>query len=38
MGLVYRARVLTAGELTLYSIDASSGEVVASEPDAGPPQ
>ena len=35
--LVYQARVLTATDLTLYSIDASTGEVVASEADPGPP-
>jgi hypothetical protein len=31
--LVYQARVLTSTDLTLYSIDASSGDVVASEPE-----
>ncbi len=34
--LVYQARVLTGTDLTLYSIDASTGEVVASEPDPKP--
>lgn len=36
--LVYQARVLTGTELTLYSIDASTGDVVASEPDPKPGQ
>jgi len=36
--LVYQARVLTNSDLTLYSIDASTGEVVASEPDPKPSQ
>jgi hypothetical protein len=36
--LVYQARVLTGADLTLYSIDASTGEVVASEPDPKPSQ
>jgi len=36
--LVYQARVLAGTELTLYSIDASTGEVVASEPDPKPSQ
>jgi hypothetical protein len=36
--LVYQARVLTATDLTLYSIDASTGDVVASEPDPKPSQ
>jgi hypothetical protein len=34
--LVYQARVLTGTDLTLYSIDASTGEVVASELDPKP--
>jgi hypothetical protein len=34
--LVYQARVLTGTDLTLYSIDASSGDVVASEPEPRP--
>jgi hypothetical protein len=34
--LVYQARVLTGTDLTLYSIDASTGDVVASEPDPEP--
>ena len=34
--LVYQARVLSGTDLTLYSIDASTGEVVASEPDPKP--
>ena len=34
--LVYQARVLTGTDLTLYSIDASTGEVIASEPDPKP--
>ncbi len=36
--LVYQSRVLTATDLTLYSIDAGTGAVVASETDPGPPQ
>ena len=36
--LVYQARVLSGTELTLYSIDASTGEVVASDPDPKPSQ
>jgi hypothetical protein len=36
--LVYQARVLAGADLTLYSIDASTGEVVASEPDPNPGQ
>lgn len=36
--LVYQARVLTGADLTLYSIDASTGAVVASEPDPKPGQ
>jgi Zn-dependent metalloprotease len=36
--LVYQARVLTGTDLILYSIDAATGEVVASETDPKPPQ
>jgi hypothetical protein len=36
--LVYQARVLTGTDLMLYSIDASTGDVVASEPDPKPSQ
>jgi len=36
--LVYQARVLSGTDLTLYSIDAATGEVVASEPDPKPAQ
>jgi hypothetical protein len=36
--LVYQARVLTGTDLTLYSIDATTGDVVASEPDPKPGQ
>jgi len=36
--LVYQARVLAGADLTLYSIDASTGEVVASETDPKPSQ
>lgn len=34
--LVYQARVLTGTDLTLYSIDASTGDVVASDPEPKP--
>ena len=34
--LVYQARVLTGTDLTLYSIDAMTGDVVASEADPKP--
>ena len=34
--LVYRARVLAGGEVTFYSIDASTGAIVASDVDPHP--
>jgi hypothetical protein len=34
--LVYRARVLAGGEVTFYSIDASTGAIVASDVDSRP--
>lgn len=36
--LVYQARVFTGDELTLYSINASTGGVVSAETEVSPPQ